>query len=151
MIHWILIECYSCTWEEVSIISSVIKLSVTSDDGRFSIPAEAGKYLLSVSHIGYTPLYTSHFEVSGSGETTVPALSMAKAGGEMKGVTVTAQKPIIEVKADKTILNVEGTINAIGNDALELLRRAPGVMIDKDDGISLAGKNGVVIYIDGKD
>ena len=57
---------------------------------------------------------------------------------------------MIEVKADKTILNIEGTINAVGSDALELLRKAPGVLLDKDDVISLAGKNGVRIYIDGK-
>ena len=57
---------------------------------------------------------------------------------------------MVEVKADKTILNVEGTINAVGYDALELLRRSPGVMIDKDDNVSLAGKNGVQVFIDGK-
>lgn len=56
----------------------------------------------------------------------------------------------MEVRADKTILNVEGTINAVGNDAMELLRKSPGIMIDKDDNISLAGKNGVQVYIDGK-
>ncbi len=130
--------------------SSVVKLAVTSDDGRFSMTADPGKYLVSVSHVGYAPLYSGQFEVAGSGETNVSGLSLAKASAELKAVTVTAQKPIVEVRADKTILNVEGTINAIGNDALELLRRAPGVMIDKDDGISLAGKNGVAIYIDGK-
>lgn len=130
--------------------SSVVKLSVTGEDGRYSISADAGKYLLSVSHIGYLPMYSNQFEVAGTGETTAPDLSMAKVSAEMKGVTVTAQRPLVEVKADKTILNVEGTINAIGSDALELLRKAPGVMIDKDDNISLAGKNGVQVYFDGK-
>src|SRR5206468_2729461 len=70
--------------------------------------------------------------------------------GELKAVTVTTTKPMVEVKADKTILNVEGTINATGNDALELLRKSPGVTVDKDDNISLSGKNGVQVYIDGK-
>jgi len=130
--------------------SSVVKLSVTGVDGRYSLTADAGKYLLSVSHVGYMPIYSNHFDVAGTGETTAPDLSMVKASAEMAGVTVTAQRPLVEVKADKTILNVEGTINAIGNDALELLRRAPGIMIDKDDNISLAGKTGVQIYIDGK-
>jgi iron complex outermembrane recepter protein len=130
--------------------SSVVKLSVTGDDGRYSMTADAGKYLLSVSHVGYLPLYSNHFEVAGTGETTAPELAMAKVSAEMKGVTVTAQRPLVEVKADKTILNVEGTINAIGSDALELLRKAPSVMIDKDDNISVAGKNGVQVYIDGK-
>src|SRR5205085_11969013 len=80
----------------------------------------------------------------------IPYMQLAKAGANIQGVTVTSQKPMIEVKADKTILNVEGTINAVGYDALELLRRSPGVMIDKDDNVSLAGKNGVQVFIDGK-
>ncbi|WP_315819791.1 outer membrane beta-barrel protein [Paraflavitalea speifideaquila] len=57
---------------------------------------------------------------------------------------------MIEVKADKTILNVEGSVNAVGQDALELLRKSPGVLVDKDDNLSLSGKNGVQVYIDGR-
>jgi hypothetical protein len=57
---------------------------------------------------------------------------------------------MVEVKADKMIVNVEGTINATGNDALELLRKSPGVTVDKDDNLSLSGKNGVQVYIDGR-
>ncbi len=57
---------------------------------------------------------------------------------------------MIEVTADKTIFNVEGSINATGSNAFELLLKSPGVTIDKDDNISLKGKNGVRIYIDGK-
>lgn len=129
--------------------SSVIKLSVTNNDGLFSFQSVAGSYLLSTSHVGYTNAYSKVFEVSAV-DVIVPEINMAKMSAELAGVTVTAQKPIIEVKADKTILNVEGTINAVGYDALELLRRSPGVMIDKDDNVSLAGKNGVQVFIDGK-
>ncbi len=129
--------------------SSVIKLSVTNNDGLYSFQSVAGSYLLSTSHVGYANTYSKIFEVGGA-DVAVPEINMAKVSAEMAGITVTAQKPIIEVKADKTILNVEGTINAVGYDALELLRRSPGVMIDKDDNVSLAGKNGVQVFIDGK-
>lgn len=130
--------------------SSVVKLSASTDNGRFSfVTPTAGSYLISATHVGYLPAYSPVFEVSGSG-AIVPDLVMIKATGELKAVTVVGQKPMVEVKADKTILNVEGTINATGNDALELLRKAPSVLIDKDDNISLAGKNGVQIYVDGK-
>jgi Outer membrane protein beta-barrel family/Carboxypeptidase regulatory-like domain/TonB-dependent Receptor Plug Domain len=131
--------------------SSVVKLSVTKDDGRYSIIAvQPGNYLVSASHVGYMPLYSKVFELSGSGETNLPDLVLTRVAGELKAVTVTATKPMVEVKADKTILNVEGTINATGNDALELLRKSPGVLVDKDDNVSLLGKNGVQIYVDGK-
>ncbi|MBM3415141.1 MAG: TonB-dependent receptor [Bacteroidetes bacterium] len=131
--------------------SSVAKLGITSANGNFSITApKNGNYLLSTSHVGYTTFYSRVFELSGSGEVSLGDLAMVKAGSNLAGVTVTSKKPMIEVKADKTILNVEGTINATGNDALELLRKSPGVLLDKDENISLAGKNGVQIYIDGK-
>ncbi|MET0392632.1 MAG: TonB-dependent receptor, partial [Chitinophagaceae bacterium] len=128
--------------------SAVVKLSVTDKEGKFSFPADAGRYLVSVSYVGYAPLYSPVFAVSG--DVQLGDLVMIKAEASLSGVTVTARRPIVEVKADRTILNVEGTINATGNDALELLRKSPGVTVDKDDNISLSGKNGVQVFIDGK-
>ena len=130
--------------------SSVVKLGVTVENGRYSINAgQPGRYLVSATHVGYQKVYSQVFELSGSG-LSIPDLTISKATGNLQEVTVTSKKPLIEVNADKTILNVEGTINAVGYDALELLRRSPGVMVDKDDNVSLAGKNGVQVYIDGK-
>lgn len=129
--------------------SAVVKLSVTDNDGKFSLQPGEGSYLLSFSHIGYAPLYSRSFDVAAS-DVTLGDLVMIKTDAALQGVTVTAQKPIVEVRADKTILNVEGTINSVGQDAMELLRKSPGVIVDKDDNLSLAGKNGVQVYIDGK-
>ena len=130
--------------------SSVLKLAVTNSSGRFSFSADPGKYLVSVTHVGFSPSFSPVIEVAGSGEVNTPDLVLIKTSGELKGVTVTAQRPLVEVRADKMIVNVEGTINATGNDALELLRKSPGVMVDKDDNLSLSGKNGVQVYVDGK-
>ena len=77
-------------------------------------------------------------------------LSSPEKADSLKAVTVNGRKPPVEVKADRTIVNVEGTINSVGQDALELLRKSPGVMVDKDNNISLSGKNGVKVYVDGR-
>ncbi len=69
---------------------------------------------------------------------------------KLEEVQVVAARPLIEVQPDKTVLNVDGSINATGNTALELLRKSPGVVVDNNDNIILAGKNGVQIYLDGK-
>ena len=131
--------------------SSVVKLALSNNDGRFSFSEiKAGHYLVSASHIGFKPGYSTSFDYSVSNQTNVPTLQLSKLASELKGVTVSSKKPIVEVKADRTILNVEGTINATGSDALELLRKSPGVTVDKDDNLSLSGKNGVQVYIDGK-
>jgi iron complex outermembrane recepter protein len=131
--------------------SSVVKLGVTSAEGKYHFAGiKEGKYFVSISHVGFTSANSGFFEVSGSGQVTVPEVAITKQEGKLKEVTVTAAKPMVEVKADKIVLNVEGTINSVGQDALELLRKSPGVMVDKDDNISLSGKNGVQVYVDGK-
>lgn len=129
---------------------AVIKLSVSRESGVYTFDdIQPGKYRVSASHVGFTPAVSTVFELS-NGKATAPELKLAKASGQMSNVTVTATKPIVEVKADKTILNVEGTINSVGSDALELLRKSPGVMVDKDDNLSVNGKNGVQVYIDNR-
>ena len=131
--------------------SSIVKLDVTSDNGKFVLTSnKKGHFLVGISHVGYVPQYSKVFELSGSDDVNLPDIQLSKVVGELKEVVINNKKPIVEVRADKMILNVEGTINATGNDALELLRKSPGVTIDKDDNISLSGKNGVQIYIDGK-
>lgn len=131
--------------------SSLVKLGTTDKEGRFAIRAvAAGKYLLNASFVGYQIKYSNTFDVATT-DVTVPALAISKATAEaLQGVTVVAKKPMIEVKADKMVVNVENSINAVGNDALELLRKSPGVQVDKDDNLSLAGKNGVQVFIDGR-
>ena len=131
--------------------SSVSKLALTKTDGQFSFSdAKPGKYLVTTSHVGYKPVYSAVIDFDGVSSINVLALQLEKLSKEIAGVTVTSKKPMVEVKADRTILNVENTINAAGSDALELLRKSPGVTVDKDDNISLSGKNGVQVFIDGK-
>ncbi|MBK7871030.1 MAG: TonB-dependent receptor [Saprospiraceae bacterium] len=51
---------------------------------------------------------------------------------------------------DKLIVNVENSIVSAGSSALEVLQRSPGVIVDQNDNISLRGRQGVIIMIDGK-
>jgi iron complex outermembrane recepter protein len=130
--------------------SAVVKLAITQADGDYHFTGIAeGNYKVMASYVGYSPAFSPLFTLPASG-ATVPEIKLLKLPAAMSNVTVTAQKPMVEVKADKMVLNVEGTINAVGSDALELLRRSPGVLIDKDDNITLSGKNGVQVYIDGR-
>ncbi|RYZ20869.1 MAG: TonB-dependent receptor [Chitinophagaceae bacterium] len=130
--------------------SSVVKLAVSDAAGAYKFDGITnGRYRVNASSVGFTPAPSAPFE-AGTGTIDVPALALRRASGEMAGVTVAVRKPIVEVKADRTVVNVEGTINATGNDALELLRKSPGVLVDKDDNLSVSGKTGVQVYIDGR-
>ncbi len=132
--------------------SSVAKMSVADKKGTFefdNIPN--GKYFVSISAVGHNKGFSETFEINESNQSiklkTIELVPQAKA---MSGVTVTAKKPFIEQKAGKTVLNVEASPTNTGLNALELLEKSPGVTVDNDGNISLKGKQGVTILIDGK-
>lgn len=130
--------------------STLVKGAVTELDGRFEFPGiAAGDYLATASSVGYAVLYSPKFTISGS-DVNLGALSLKESSTELGEVTIAAKKPMIEVKADKTVFNVEDNINSTGSTAMELLQKSPGVVVDKDDNITMKGKNGVMVYIDGR-
>jgi len=130
--------------------SSTIKLAVSKANGSYTFSGiKEGNYKVMATYVGYKTAYSPGFSF-GASDVNVPELKIVKVAGNLSNVNVTGKKPMVEVKADKMILNVEGTINATGSNALELLRKSPGVLLDKDDNISMAGKNGVQIYVDGR-
>ncbi|MCW3116859.1 MAG: TonB-dependent receptor, partial [Chitinophagaceae bacterium] len=131
--------------------SGVVKLGLTGTGGAYQFQqVKPGNYIVQASYVGFDPARSAPFSYIAQQDIKVPELTIIKKNNALKDVTVTAKKPLIEVKADRTIVNIEGTINASGSDALELLKKSPGVSADKDDNLSMNGKNGVQIYIDGR-
>ena len=130
--------------------SAIVKLALSKDKGLYNFSnIKEGKYLVKASFVEYEAAFSSIVDVNASA-INMPDLTLQKIPSHLKAVVVTAQRPLLEVKADKMIVNVEGTINSVGSDALELLRKSPGITVDKDDNLTLSGKNGVQVFIDGR-
>lgn len=132
--------------------SSIAKMSVADKTGKFVFEGvPEGKYMVSISAVGHTKGFSETIEITEANPSvtlkTVEIVPMAKNLGE---ATVTAKKPLIEQKLDRTIINVEASITNVGNSALEVLEKSPGITVDKDGNISLKGKQGVVVMIDGR-
>lgn len=132
--------------------SSLVKLAVTDKNGKYEFEnIVEGKFLLFVSSVGYKKNYGQPFEIS-TANSTIKAEAI-KLSGDSKGidaVTVTSKKPFIETKIDKTIVNVEASPTSAGATALEVLEKSPGITVDNDGNISLRGKQGVIVMMDGK-
>jgi iron complex outermembrane receptor protein len=131
--------------------SVVVKLNISDAGGRYafsSIPA--GLYFVTISHVGYLPANSAAFEVKEDGTATIPPISLTPVPHELKEAQVTGTKPLVEVKADMIVLNIENSINSIGEDVLDLLRKAPGVTVDNTNTLGINGKNGVQVYVDGR-
>ncbi|HTG57314.1 MAG TPA: outer membrane beta-barrel family protein [Niabella sp.] len=63
---------------------------------------------------------------------------------------MSATRPFIQKKIDRVIVNPDALISNAGTTALDVLEKAPGVLIDIDGNISMKGKSGVVVFIDNK-
>ncbi|MBS1566264.1 MAG: outer membrane beta-barrel protein [Bacteroidetes bacterium] len=56
----------------------------------------------------------------------------------------------MEQKIDRTIIDVSALPSNTGGSAMDILNTLPGVQVDENNGISLRGHEGVVVYIDDK-
>lgn len=131
--------------------STMTKANSSDLDGSYTLlGAPTGEYYVEVTYIGYGITRSDVFSYTAGTSYTVPAMQLRAASEQLDEVVVKSARPLIEVHPDKTIFNVDGSINATGNTALELLRKSPGVVVDNNDNIILAGKNGVQVYIDDK-
>ncbi len=69
---------------------------------------------------------------------------------KVDSITVVSKKPFIENRVDKIVLNIDNRPTVAGQNALELLKSAPGVVVDGNENIQMGGKTGVQILIDGR-
>jgi len=130
--------------------SSVIKSSATTTNGAFLIQTVPGRYLIMISHMEFEKKYYPAFELITGQHFTTGTIILERSSKDLSGITITSQKQAVEVRPDKTILNVQGTINSTGSNALDLLKKSPGVTVDQDDNIAMNGRNAVQVFIDGK-
>jgi hypothetical protein len=131
--------------------STLVKGDVTDEKGQFQFDQLSnGNYILSSSNVGFQKHYSKTITINENNKETIENIVLKPNDKSLKEVKVLGKKPMIEVKADKTVFNVEQSINAAGTNALELLRKCPGVRVDKDDNVEMRGKSNVLIYIDGK-
>lgn len=131
--------------------STIINFAISDEKGHFEFNdlPEVTCFLVA-SYIGYAEFSSDTFTVHATEQFRVPTIQFSLQTNELSGVEVTAARKMFEVKADKIVFNVANTINAAAGNALELLRKSPGVVVTNSDNITLLGQSGVEIYLDGK-
>ncbi len=128
--------------------SSIIRTAITGENGKYvflsSIPDSV---ILMVSATGYKKYY----QWVGKRFAPLTEIILQEAdANELSAVTVTASKSFTEQKIDRTVVNVDALISNTGSNALEVLEKTPGVMVDENGTITLKGKAGILVLIDDK-
>jgi hypothetical protein len=117
--------------------STLLTGAITDDDGKYALEVNVPNYIIQASYVGY------HTAFGG------PNFVLREETERLEEVEVKAKKPLIERQMDKLVVNVSASPLAAGSNGNDILRRAPGVRIDKDGNITVNGKS-VEIWVDGK-
>lgn len=132
--------------------TTLIKQSFTTLNGEFVFEeVMIGIYLISADAMGQKKTFSKPFSIDGQKEEKKLAwLQLMPDERELNTVMISSKKSLVTHKNGKVILNVAGSILATGNTAMEILAKAPGVTMDREGNISLRGKSGVEVMINGK-
>jgi len=132
--------------------SSIYKTALSNEDGRFSFSLiKQGSYFLEMSLIGFEKIAIQDIQLNESNATVDLGFITLKDSVRVLGaVTIQSRPPFIERQLDKTVVNVDNSIVSAGITALEMMQKLPGVQMSDGGQITLEGKSGVTVFIDGK-
>ena len=132
--------------------SSLVKAAITDKEGNFVFEnINEGNYFVAATSTGHKTVNSKSFVLSADRPSiVVEVLQLLPVDKDLKDVTVISKKAFIERKIDKTVVNVDASVTNAGSTAMDVLEKSPGVTVDKDGNISLKGKQGVMIMLDGK-
>jgi hypothetical protein len=131
--------------------SSLVKGYISDENGIFNATnLPNGVFTFRIQSTGFDAKEIKSVEINPNSKLDLGNIILTNSTTILKEVKVSATKPFIERKLDKTIVNVENSVMAAGNTTYELLERSPGIIIDKDGNISIKGKSGAKVMIDGK-
>lgn len=132
--------------------SALVKTTIPDSTGKFDFnQLKEGTYLLQITHIGYQSYYSKLIEIDNPAQARhLPAIQLLRQVNELETVKVSAARPFIQKKIDRVVVNPDALISNAGTTSLDVLEKAPGVLVDIDGNISMKGKSGVVVFIDNK-
>ncbi len=133
---------------------SSIRGMLTRANGEFSFDdlPDLHHYRVDVSAIGFEPLSKKvdpKLTPNNSFRTDLGNLALEPAVQQLGGVTVTANRPAMEMGIDRKIYNASRNLVAAGGTAIDLMKNIPSVSVDVDGNVQLRSST-PQIFVDGR-
>ncbi|MCF0062813.1 carboxypeptidase-like regulatory domain-containing protein [Dyadobacter chenwenxiniae] len=137
--------------------NQLIQVAQTDTGGYFRLTAtEQGDYLIRISEVSKDTLSLA-LTLRDIRTVQLPDIILIESTRQLKQITITSRRPVLERKADRWIFNLNNTIMANGSSLFEALQVAPFLKVS-DNGVSMVGKGGMgvmvnekIIYLSGTD
>ncbi|GHU70611.1 collagen-binding protein [Bacteroidia bacterium] len=125
--------------------------AISDAGGRFSIKnVKEGNYILKITYLGYNTL-TKNIGVKANEDVNMGRIFLETNDVLLQEMVVEGKRPEVVVKND-TIEYDAGSYKVTENAAVEeLLKKMPGIEVDKDGKITANGKEIKKIMLDGKE
>jgi hypothetical protein len=132
--------------------SAYIAGSISDKNGIFVLKNLApNNYILKVTYIGYLPVFKNVALTGNRPSTDLGRITMTANDILLREAIVEGKKPEIIVKND-TLEYDAGSYKTTENAVVEdLLKKLPGVEVDKDGKVTVGGKEVKKFLVDGKD
>lgn len=132
--------------------SVLVSGGITNEQGQFEIAGlQRGEYYLEVNFIGFDKSEVTDIVIDERNKSVdLGRIPIRSSSVEIGGVDVIADKPQVEFKLDKKVVNVSQVISAIGGTAVDVLENTPSVQVDIEGNVSVRGSSNFTVLIDGR-
>ncbi len=132
-----------------SVLSS---FGITDNEGRFEIKRViAGDYLMQVTYVGYETKWLPVEITETTGKKDVGRIILSPASETLNEVEVKAEHVPLSMRNDTLIYNADAFKTQPGSVVEDLLKKLPGVEVERDGTIRAQGETVQNVLVDGKE
>ncbi|MCX6842211.1 MAG: TonB-dependent receptor, partial [candidate division WOR-3 bacterium] len=131
--------------------SSQVNGTVTDKSGRFTLTqVRPGRYFVEVSFIGYQTKTLGDVAVGPGATRDLGRTNLRQTAVAVQGVEAIAERPRLEYRIDKKIVDVAHQPTPPTGTAVDALENVPSVKVDDDGNVTLRGSGSFKVLIDGR-
>ncbi len=124
--------------------------TVSNDKGAFNFQKIAQKKVgVVISYIGYKNFSNKYDYSKANGEQTIYDVVMSPGDNLLQAVTLESTK--VQIKEDTVSYVIDSTMYRKNDNVEEVLKKLPGVQVDKDGNVTAQGKQVTKVKVNGKE
>lgn len=130
---------------------SVVKVIISNKEGHFQFGnINQGKYHLVIVSTGYQQK-TLNIDLKQDHTADLGTIVLSQAIKSLKEVQVTADKPIVQLKADRVVYDLQADPESKSTNVLGMIHKIPFLSVDANDNVLMKGNASYKVLINGKE